>query len=820
MIDQLPKIPDDDTPVQVIQKTQEQVTLNDLPPPGALLQRPITDREILALKAFGSDTLNLLNEISKDMLPGIGEARAVEYTNKEIQALRKAVEERDVPGTVVHGIGVPIMSAGTLPYWLGGGVIGGAAAFLMRDIIGKGYRNMTRKFRAAENARAAEAPPAEVVQPGTVPGKKLDDIVKADRRADVTLRQKDVPVKITEKFNFGESATPNRFGLAETVAEFQGSRAFDEIAQLNFANTPPQQIVGTIINKIKQGKINKDELFDAGILKLDDKMKPVGGALYDILQVKGASLSKQDILKMLKDSPSNRLKVVHYGAPDFNKSEFFDLYASTDIMAANLRGNLNETIFKTTNTRNRTTLRNAEQTIADLQNAYDRTAMNGSRIANFASDRKLNSLRDIIPSLSVGDQQIMRAFISNLEKMRKYVSPQKGAFKGPAKHENVGSTKGGDNYRETVIHLDENIPRNRRGKFVEPTHFNEVNPVVFTLKKTRYNQKGDPILFAEEIQSDPLQKLFGEGKGELRKLIQNPYGKSLVESLIKRRMRDLSAQQTPLINKVKRQPLTKAEMKLLNDLDAEKALYRKFFQRSEILDESGLQQLSTIMKKNIGDQPDHFPYLNQYYKLAIREMIDDAIRTGKKGISILPTTTYKGKSTHHKKDAGHYLYYGDEKGLKTKAFDQAQLPGPGTRKKAGDAIYIETMKKIAKEIEKDYGLKLPISKQKIYSNTFKGDGPYAIRNPNGSIMATFKKKANRDYVLNKLNSKRSSSDRLQADLLSKEDFTTNEMFTSIVMEIPDNAAKVLNKKKMRSYATGGLVAIEPKREYFAPIFRI
>ena len=124
--------------------------------------------------------------------------------------------------------------------------------------------------------------------------------------------------------------------------------------------------------------------------------------------------------------------------------------------------------------------------------------MNGSVIANFASNRKLNSLRDIIPSLSVGDQQIMRAFISNLEKMRKYVSPQKGGFKGSAKHESVGSTKGGDNYRETVIHLDENIPRNQSGKYVNPGHFPEVNPVVFTLKKTRYNQKGDPILLLKK----------------------------------------------------------------------------------------------------------------------------------------------------------------------------------------------------------------------------------------------------------------------------------------------------------------------------------
>ena len=98
------------------------------------------------------------------------------------------------------------------------------------------------------------------------------------------------------------------------------------------------------------------------------------------------------------------------------------------------------------------------------------------------------------------------------------------------------------------------------------------------------------------------------------------------------------------------------------------------------------------------------------------------------------------------------------------------------------------------------------------------DGSYAIRNPNGTIMATFKKKTNRDYVLNKLNSNRSSSDKLLGDLLSGDDLKVDEAFTGIVLEIPENAAKLLKKKKMRSYKTGGLVAIEPKREYFAPIF--
>ena len=87
------------------------------------------------------------------------------------------------------------------------------------------------------------------------------------------------------------------------------------------------------------------------------------------------------------------------------------------------------------------------------------------------------------------------------------------------------------------------------------------------------------------------------------------------------------------------------------------------------------------------------------------------------------------------------------------------------------------------------------------------------------LLSFFKrKKTNRDYVLNKLNTNRSSADRLSADLLGGEDLKIDEAFTGIVLEIPENAAKLLKKKKMRSYKTGGLVAIEPKREYFASVF--
>jgi hypothetical protein len=584
------------------------------------------------------------------------------------------------------------------------------------------------------------------------------------------------------------------------------------IAKENFTGMNNKQIQNRIINLIRTGKISREEIFDAGVLKLDDNFKPIGGALASIPKEIGGTINKQDILKMLKNAPSQRLKISRYGSSDFD-SDFFDLYASTDIMNANLRGNLNEIIFKTSNTADRAAYRNVEQILADLQKSYDRTATNRAVIANFASDRKLNPLRDIIPALPVSDQQVMRAFISNIEKMRKYVSPSKGEFAGPAKH-GTSTTKGGDNYYETVISLDEAIPGNTsKGKFTNTGHFPDVNPVVHYRAKTRYNQKGEPIIAIDEIQSDTLQPFYDSGGAAVRKAMNNPYGKSLVESIIKKRLLQLVDEQKPILAKLRKQSLTKQEMKQLQELDAEQSLYKKYFQRSELMSDDAMQKLAKSVSEATKKTPDYFPYLKSYYELALRSAVNDAIVKGKRGVTIVPV----GKKTHHSKDKGHYLYYGDEKGLKTKALDQDALPAPG-KKGGGDAIYPATLKKIAKQFKQDYGIDLTVRRQKVFNTSMPKDGSYAIRNPSGTVMATFKKKTNRDYVLNKLNSTRSSSDRLQADLLRGDDLKVDEAFTAIVLEIPENAAKMLKKKKMRSYKTGGLVAIVPKREYFAPIF--
>jgi hypothetical protein len=884
MIDELPKIPDDGyiPPKQGVEQVAEQITLNDLPPPGAILQRKLTEREIIALKGFGNDGLKLLNEIAKDMLPGIGEARAMAYAEDEIRLLNKAVEERDVPGTIVHGIGVPLMSAGTLPYWLGGAAIGGTAAFLMRDVIGKGYRRFTSRFRKpleeprSNNAFMSNAqafartednilirqaysqwlrglPENRIQNTQTSiannmlefnttirnnPNRlnRLIDEEQADihytaaqidndiniklqkellnkekQKGELVIRQKDLPAKVTEKLNYGETATPKRTGLAKNVSEFQGSRAFDVLAKENFKGMNTEQIQARIINLIRTGKIPKEEIFDAGILKLDENFKPVGGALgsKDLRDLKG-TVDKQILLKMLKNAPSQRLSINTYGTLQ-KDADFFDLYASTDIIGANIKGNIDELIFKTTNTANRRTLRDVRNTLDDLMYQSGRIA-EGGNVTNFASDRTIQRLQDIIPELDVATQQMMRAYVSNIQKIKPYTTKSGSKFDqrdGYPMHQST-STAGGADYREKVIYLNEPIPLNKgKGVASFTSHFKEGNPIVHVRYKTRYTKDGKPVFSVEEIQSDTLQPFYDSGGKIKREAMNNPYDKGLLEGVIRNKMRSLIDEQRPLIELSKKQPLSNSQEKLLQKLQDEQSLLKKYFVKSEAMDEAALQKIGKIIKDEVKE--DYYPYMRSYYKLALRSLIDEAVRDGRRGITIVPV----GKGTHHSKDKGHYLYYGDNKGSKVQALESTALPPPGKRKTSAEAIYPATLRQIAKEIERDYGIKLNLKTQKIYNTS--DASPYVIKHEErDGIIAAFKNKKNRDYMLQKYNSKGVA--RYVADDLTTDASKRNEVFTGFTLEIPENAAKILSKKKLRSYVSGGLVAIEPKREYFAPLF--
>ena len=664
------------------------------------------------------------------------------------------------------------------------------------------------------------------------------------------LESGSVPTKISEKFTLGESANPVRTGAQTNVSEFLGSEAYDVIAAQNFKQMPVKNMGEYLASLIRSGKLKKEELFDSGLIKLDPNNKVIGGTLYDLnARTPNMVISKQDILKILKEQPAEKLKVQTYRQSNVSPNAYYDLYASSTMMGNTLNDALQKAIFLTKNTAARSKLRAVQK---DIQ-ALDKSMYHTANDLNFENSGFLNErflpmvdrMTALMPKLDEGTQQVLRAYIESTKKLNKLAHQSAVTAKGPIQpllsghvgyersHEAGGQTMaGGFNYSEKVIYLDEAIPFNKssgRARFT--SHFPQDNPIVFTRSKTRYNRKGQQIEVIEEIQSDTLQPFWGdEASKTKRSAMVSPYGNQLTEAYVRRRLNEINKQMEPFLPKnLKKEvapgqwvnrSITDSELKTLQKLDAEKAELRKFL----IKQDARMTVDSNIAVRHSSEmtQPskvDFFPYLRRsggvagYDMLAIKAMIDDALRTGKSGISIAPAGVH-GRSN----EAGMHMYYGDAKGSKKGALNEESLKKLG-RKKPPDAEGIVAIKKIAKQFEKDYGIKLKVTQQPIFN--YDPMKLYAIENKSGEIVSSFKTRQNRDFVLAKKNEMSPSGDGFTALNLADGAPGSKDLnkpfFKSIVLEWSDDQAKQLIKKKMSTYQEGGLVAIAPKREYFAAV---
>ena len=406
-----------------------------------------------------------------------------------------------------------------------------------------------------------------------------------------------------------------------------------------------------------------------------------------------------------------------------------------------------------------------------------------------------------------------------------------GAHSG---HES-STMEGGFGYSEKVIYLDETIPFNRdKGRIRFTSHFPQDNPIVHSRYKTRYDRSGNQITAIEEIQSDTLQPFWDTGAKTKRETMLSPFGNQLTEAYVRRRLVELNKQMEPFLPKnlkkevapgqwVKRS-MTDKELKNLQKIDAEKAELRNFLTKRDFQIEGQATQAVQPGVRGTTEKVDFFPYMRRtggvpgYDVLMIKAMLDDAIRTGKKGITIVPAGV-GDRST----DAGMYLFYGDTKGTKLKGLEKKAITKKGKKKISPDAIYIDALKVVAKQIEKEHGIKLKVVQREIYN--YNPMNMFGIENKSGNIIASFKTRQNRDFILNQKNQASPSKEGFKGVNFSKDapglpadvHRIPSGSFKALVLEIPDSAAKILSKKKLSTYRHGGLVAITPKREYFAPV---
>ena len=658
------------------------------------------------------------------------------------------------------------------------------------------------------------------------------------------LESGSVPTRITEKFTLGESLTPVRTGTAATTSEFLGSQAYDVIGMANFNQMPVKNMTEYLAGMVRSGKLKKEELFDSGLLKLDANNKPIGGTLFDLSSnTPNMVIGKQDILKILKESPAQNLKIKTYKSATVSPAVYYDLYATTTMMGNTMDNFLQKAIFATKNTAARSKLRQVQKDIKALDKSMYHTAndlkFDNSNFQNVHFVPMMERMNNLLPSLDSGTQQVLRAYIENAKKINKMANQggvtKKGhveAFKASggthSGFESAHSLPGGFNYQEKVIYLDEAIPFNTgKGRTRFTSHFPVDNPIVHIRSKSRYDRSGNPITAIEEIQSDTLQPFWDAGGKSKREAMTSPFGTALTEAHVRRRLNEINKEMEPFLPKnLKTQvepgqwvnrTMTDKELKHLQKLDAEKAELRKFLTKQD----AQLEGAATgAIRAPTGEKVDFFPYLRRtggvpgYDMLAIKTMVDDAIRSGQRGVTIVPAGVGNRSS-----DAGMYLFYGDSRGTKIRGLKTKALPGGKKKKVSPDAIYVDALRKIAKQIEKDHGIKLKVVQREIFN--YDPMKLYAIENKSGQVIASFKTRQNRDFVLAKKNEMSPSGEGFNAINFGEGAPGSPEMrkgsFKSIVLEIPDSAAKILSKKKMSTYREGGLVAITPKREYFAAV---
>ena len=923
-IDQLPRFPEEpkipeSTGINQLdtETVEEEVTWRDFPPPGALLMRAPTDREKIAMKNFGQGLINFQEQLSLDLVPGLGEHRMQGYTNEEIDLFKQAIEREDYPAATVHGIGTPIMAAGMLPWWFG----------VPGKWLSRAYRSATAPFRRKASSYIEQANQLIGVPSGTgfrsfheaintprlrvayeqwlkglpeyrrvadtrMVQRNLEefqlltpqriDLLDIEGRAEAAigrgmpasspaqihkefqknvqeqkvkhqasvsdktkmLESGSVPTRITEKFTLGESLTPVRTGTAATTSEFLGSQAYDVIGMANFNQMPVKNMTEYLAGMVRSGKLKKEELFDSGLLKLDANNKPIGGTLFDLSSnTPNMVIGKQDILKILKESPAQNLKIKTYKSATVSPAVYYDLYATTTMMGNTMDNFLQKAIFATKNTAARSKLRQVQKDIKALDKSMYHTAndlkFDNSNFQNVHFVPMIERMNNLLPSLDSGTQQVLRAYMENAKKINNMANQggvtKKGhveAFKASggthSGFESAHSLPGGFNYQEKVIYLDEAIPFNTgKGRKRYTSHFQVDNPIVHIRSKSRYDRAGNEITAIEEIQSDVLQPFWDAGGKSKREAMTSPFGTALTEAHVRRRLNEINKEMEPFLPKnLKTQvapgqwvnrSMTDKELKHLQKLDAEKAELRKFLTKQDVQLEGAA---TSAVRAPTAEKVDFFPYLRRtggvpgYDMLAIKTMVDDAIRSGQRGVTIVPAGVGNRSS-----DAGMYLFYGDSRGTKVKGLTQKALPGGKKKKVSPDAIYVDALRKIAKQIEKDHGIKLKVVQREIFN--YDPMKLYAIENKSGQVIASFKTRQNRDFVLAKKNEMSPSGEGFNAINFGEGAPGSPEMrkgsFKSIVLEIPDSAAKILSKKKMSTYREGGLVAITPKREYFAAV---
>ena len=237
----------------------------------------------------------------------------------------------------------------------------------------------------------------------------------------------------------------------------------------------------------KEVNVSKEELFDSNVAVFNEAGDLTGGLLYAAKKF-GLKLDANEVGAMLKLNPVNRLQAIELGTPKGAMEAYTQVAKNAQNSVRDLQVKYKDSIA-------------IKEDLDDIQ-----YYLTGGESYKKAALETINKTAKRLSDMNPEDQKLLNKVIGEINEKAMPLRKSKTYYGSESNY----TLQGGNDYRETIFTLPEDIVtnrslRNKGGHFAEVLP--DTNNIYHIRYDTRFTPDGKKVFMINEIQSDVNQSI-------------------------------------------------------------------------------------------------------------------------------------------------------------------------------------------------------------------------------------------------------------------------------------------------------------------------